>query len=111
MWGIISSTGEGEYKTCRDAFLFSMVNPCGLGPTKMTPKTQKQKYAIYCESEYGPTFGGGFDLHISNNAGTNTSSYSRLGSSYERLPGQQAAFFTGKGNFTVTDYEVFGLHP
>ena len=90
--------------------MFSMVHPHGLGQTKMPLKTQSQQLAIYCSSGVGPTFGGGKDLHISNNANTNTSSYSRLGYTYERPPGQQDTFFTGSKNFPVTDYEVFGLH-
>ena len=87
-----------------------MVNPYGLGPTKMLLKTQEQQRAIRCDPGYGPVFGGGYDLAISSNANTNTSSQSYLGSTYERPPGRQVTFFTGSANFTVTDYEVFGLH-
>ena len=87
-----------------------MVNPYGLGPTKMPLKTQEQQHAIICEPAYGPVFGGGYDLLISNNANANTSSRSRLGYTYERPPVLQDTFFTGSTNFTVTDYEVFGLH-
>ena len=76
----------------------------------MPLKAQQQQHTIYCYSGVGPTFGGGNDLHISSNANTNTSSYSRLGFTYELPPGQQYTFFTGSGNFPVTDYEVFGLH-
>ena len=89
-----------------------MVNPYGLGPTKMPLKTQEQQHAILCHPGYGPAFGGGagVDLFISNNANENTSSRSRLVHTYERPPGRQDTFFTGSTNFTVTDYEVFGLH-
>ena len=87
-----------------------MVNPYGLGPTKMPLKTQQQQHAICCYRNDGPAFGAGHDLFISNNANSNTSSRSRLGDTYERPPGQQQTFFTGSTNFTVTDYEVFGLH-
>ena len=87
--------------------MFSMVNPYGLGPTKMPLKTQQQQEAIYCDPGYGLVFGVGFDLFISN---ANTSSSSRLGRTYKRPPGQQQTFFTGSTYFTVTDYEVFGLH-
>ena len=87
-----------------------MVNPYGLGPTLMPLKTQQQQKATCCDTDFGPQFGTGSDLAIWNNANTNTSSYSRLGGTYERPPGQQNTFFTGSINFTVTDYEVFGLH-
>ena len=87
-----------------------MVNPYGLGPTKMPLMTQQEQQAMYSHSNYGPVFGAGNDLCISNDANTNTSSRSRLGHTYERPPGQQGTFFTGSNSFTVTDYEVFGLH-
>ncbi|XP_078350446.1 uncharacterized protein LOC144635232 [Oculina patagonica] len=100
---------QGKWTTCRDAFLFSMVNPRGLGPTKMPLKSQQQQYGIYCDCSCGPTFGGGHDLYISDNANTNTSSYSTLGNTYECPPGQQDTFFTDGRYFTVTNYEVFAL--
>ena len=53
-------------------------------------------------------FGGGHDLRISDNANTGPSK-SNLGYTYQLPPGQQNMFFTGATNFTVTDYEVFGL--
>ena len=86
-----------------------MVNPQGIAPSKM-PLAKNQLNAIYCNSGYGPTFGGGFDLHVSNNANTSDSSYSKLGYSYQLPTGQQNTFFRGARNFSVTDYEVFGIY-
>lgn len=106
---IFASSGSGSWLTSSQAFLFSVVNPNGLGPIKL-PITKNHQYAIYCESTYGPSFGGGHDLHIYGNANSNTSSYSGLGHTYECPSGQQSTFFTGARNFSVTDYEVFGLH-
>ena len=94
--------------SCRHVFLFSFVNPSGLGPTKLSLITGKEGNGIFCNSNYGPLFGGGNDLYISDNANTSFSS-SRLGHTYQVPPGQQNTFFTGAQNFTVTDYEVFGL--
>ena len=68
----------------------------------------KEACGILASSSYGPMFGSGYDLYISNNANTNSSG-SNLGNTYQLLPGQQRTFFTGAQNFTVTDYEVFGL--
>ena len=80
----------------------------------MPVKTEQNQYAIYdCDSDSGPRFGGGIDLYIGNYSNTNTSSYSVLGDTYELPPGhvQQGSFtVTGSHFFTVTDYEVFGLH-
>ena len=65
---------------------------------------------MYCHSSYGPVFGGGWDLWILRNANKLPNSSSKLGYTYQCPPGrQQSTFFTGAENFTVTDYEVFGL--
>lgn len=105
---VISSTGSGAWTACSQAFLFSMVNPHGLRPTKL-PLTKNEENAICCDSSYGPSFGGGSDLRILGNANLNTSSYSHLGYSYGCPSGKEETFFTGSRNFSVTDYEVFGL--
>ena len=76
----------------------------------MSVKAQQQQYAILCHISYGPGFGGGYDLQISDNTNTDTVSSSCLGNTYELPPGQQYNFFTESEYFTVTDYEVFGLH-
>lgn len=86
-----------------------MVNPHGLGPTKL-PLTKNHNYGIYSDPSYGPSFGAGHDVHISGNANSNTSSYSNLDHSYECPSGKQNTFFTGARNFSVTDYEVFGIY-
>lgn len=86
-----------------------MVNLHGLAPSKM-PLFTNQEHAIYCHSSSGPTFGGGHDLRISHDANRGTSSKSNLGNTYLCPTGHQSTFFTGARNFTVTDYEVFGIH-
>ena len=40
---------------------------------------------MYCNPSNGPTFGGGHDLHISNDFGMG--SYSNLGNSYSPIVG------------------------
>ena len=85
-----------------------MMNPQGVAPSKI-PLVRDQQYAIFSDSDYGPTFGGGHDLHISNNANTSGTSYSILGRTYELPTGQQSTFFTGAQYYNVTDYEVFGI--
>ena len=87
-----------------------MVNPSGLGPTKLPLIPGKEQNGICRINDWGPTFGGGVDLCIYENADTDTNSSSMLGSSYQCPPGQQSTFFAGCTYFTVTDYEVFGLH-
>lgn len=65
--------------------------------------------AIIRDSRYGPVFGAGHDLSIVNNSNASTGSSSVLGVTYQCPPGQKSTFFTGAKNFTVTDFEVFGL--
>ena len=96
------------YVNCSQAFLFSLVNTSGLGPTKLSLITGKEGYGIVCGGSYGPAFGDGNDLYISDNANTNYSS-SRLGNTYQVPPGQYKTFSAGATNFFVTDYEVFGF--
>jgi len=61
------------------AFLFSLVNKPGWQPLKVH---QTGSLSIYTCSSYGPTFGGGHDIYIANNAASNTNSYSNLGDTY-----------------------------
>ena len=75
----------------------------------MSLVTGHEAYAIFCRVTDGPSFGGGSDLYISDHANTDNRTYSNLGHTYNLPPGQQSTFFTGTKNFTVTDYEVFGL--
>ena len=70
-------------------------------------------YAIYRYSGYGPTFGGGFDIYITDNANGNTNSYSDFGESnyYSVLSGVQDKnkILAGTRNFTPDEVEVFYL--
>ncbi len=68
----------GYYKADPNSFIFSLINMLNK-PIKMKCS---QNHGIYCNSSYGPTFGGGHDLHIADKSNTNTSSYSNLGYSY-----------------------------
>lgn len=99
------------YKHCTECFLFSLVNPGGVGPTKMPIKGNSAKKGIYCHISYGPTFGGGpADLTISSEANVNSNSHtSNLGSTYE-CPAHitPSTFFTGNKKFVVDELEVFG---
>ncbi|PFX29428.1 BTB/POZ domain-containing protein KCTD21 [Stylophora pistillata] len=102
-------SGQDDFLLCTQSFVFSMVNPHRVTACKL-PLVNDQEDAIYCDSYHGPTFGGGYDLHVSNNTNTSGKSYSNLGYSYQLPTGQQYTFFTGAQKFNVTDYEVFGTY-
>jgi hypothetical protein len=68
--------------------------------------------AIYALRGYGPTFGGGHDLHICTNSNTSNGSYSNLGISYKhpyyaRGSNEAQSFLAGSCNFLTTEIEVF----
>ena len=82
--------------------------PKWAGTDQLSLIAGKEGNAIQGSSIYGPMFGSGCDLYISNFANTQSSG-SRLGVTYQLPPGQPNTFFTGATFFNVTDYEVFGL--
>eukprot|EP00479_Gromia_sphaerica_P012175 TRINITY_DN6301_c0_g1_i1.p1 TRINITY_DN6301_c0_g1~~TRINITY_DN6301_c0_g1_i1.p1 ORF type:complete len:86 (-),score=6.78 TRINITY_DN6301_c0_g1_i1:169-426(-) len=68
---------------------------------------QSPQNAIYCYSPYGPTFGGGHDLHICDNSNTASGSYTNTPSSY---PAPTNTTLCGIYNgFTIDEIEVFAV--
>ena len=68
-------------------------------------------HAIYWRSSYGPTFGGGHDIYIANNANSNTNSYTNFGRSYSLPSGVQdrTTILAGTYKFTPDEVDVFYL--
>jgi len=102
------------YRSSSKAFIFSLYNIYGDSPVKL--KVKPGYSATYTCSGYGPTFGGGHDIYISDNAASNQQ-YSHCGYSYPLPPGysynpghpyyQNCVFYAGSNYFTPTDIEVF----
>ena len=102
---------SNTYKTDPNAFLFSLTNKEN-NPLLMNIIPGKESLAIYGASVSGPRFGGGSDLVISDNANTNSNSFTNLGHSYKHTyyaPGTNDVkfFMAGTYNFQVFDIEVF----
>ena len=96
---------------CRQAFLFSLVNPSCLGPTKMSLINGREQFALSSSVDCGPVFGEGHDLRLIGDPNYGRKGgYSNLGNTYQCPPGQQETFFTGTRQFTFTDFEVFGIY-
>ena len=97
-----------------NAFLFSLKNKDNLKPFKADVYRNTQ-YAFYDVSSYGPTFGLGHDLHISNNANSNNASRTNFGYIYQAPPGYSylaantQALLAGTYYFTPSEVEVFYL--
>lgn len=85
-----------------NSFLFRL----GAMPQKFPVK--KKVYALYYHKNFGPIFGGGADLSISNECHQNCISYSNLQHSYGGEDPSVRTLF-GSYNFKVLDYEVFTL--
>ena len=93
-WG--SSTGD--YICDTSAFIFSF-------NTKKKYLVDTPKYAIYCHFQYGPTFGNGHDIHISNYAPQNQNSYS-TGMAY---PLEEINILNGGNKNFTANYEVYQI--
>ena len=101
----INWNGSSLYKSDPNAFLFSLTNqdnqPCKISQLN-TAKS------IYSQSNYGPTFGGGADLHICNYASYTKGSYSKLGHSYQHpQPNQGRSFLAGSAEFLLSEIEAY----
>ena len=108
-------SGSG-YRYDSNAFLFSLVNKPGWVPVKL-PQTGKynssRSHSIHGNRSYGPTFGGGHDIHINNYASSIRNSYSNLGYTYSPPSGYSysstfaKSFMAGSYRFTPDEVETF----
>ena len=110
---LCSYSDPSGYKDSRNAFLFSFVNRDNIPPFK---SDVRRSHAIYTVSDYGPTFGAGHDIHIADNAGSSTSSYTNFGQTYTLPNGyvhghsNTRSLLAGSYNFKPSDIEVFSYH-
>ena len=98
----ISFSGQC-YKQSNVSFIFSLKNKDNVPPFKAPVKNHQ--HAIFTNLGYGPTFGGGHDLHISNDSHTNQNSYTNFGHTYQ--PPQTKSLLAESYYFTPTEIEVF----
>ena len=114
---LFSLIGYGRrYQYDSKAFLFSLVNKPGWAPVKL-PQTgilgSSRAYSLFFYYSYGPTFGGGHDIYISNYASSNANSASNLGHTYSPPRGYShgttftQTFLAGSYRFTPDEIETF----
>ena len=108
------ATSSGIYKKDPNSFLFSLVNPNGLKPTKMALIPEKEEYAIYCSSSNYPIFGscnsGYYDLSLGSSPTSSNHCSSHLNNSYRCPEGQSyQTFLAGNYAFYVSEIEVFAF--
>ncbi|XP_044164992.1 netrin receptor DCC-like isoform X2 [Acropora millepora] len=107
-----SSPSSCAWASSSKSFIYSLYNINGFSPVKLQIKSARQNRAIFRCSGYGPTFGNGHDIYISNNAASNGNSYTSCGYDYHLPPGYSSSgsscrFYAGSYKFTPTDVEVF----
>ncbi|CAH3192117.1 unnamed protein product, partial [Porites evermanni] len=85
-------------------FLYSLKNYYGYTPFKKDINNNYQ-CAIYSYYNYGPTFGAGHDMYISNNANSNSNSYFST-NSYTN-PHSSNYVWVGSYNFRPDELEVY----
>ena len=110
---LIDSSNKYQYDS--KAFLFSLVNKPGWAPVKLpqTGRYSSRAESLLFYSSHGPTFGGGFDICISNSASSNSNSYSNLGYTYSPPSGYSygstfaQTFLAGTYKFTPDEVETF----
>jgi hypothetical protein len=104
------------YTSAPGSFLFSLRNNDDLAPFKAPLRDENDVNAIYRYSGYGPSFGGGLDLFIADNAGSNTRSYTTFGFSYQAPPGytyweaNTNSLLPGSFNFSPSQIEVLYIN-
>ena len=114
LYFLVGSGSGNRYDS--NAFLFSLVNQPGWAPVKL-PRTGKysssRQYFINDYPSYGPTFGGGSDIYLSNYASSNRNSYGNLGNTYSPPSGYSygstfaQTFLAGTYKFTPHEIEMF----
>jgi hypothetical protein len=104
-----STTNNYKSDSSQSGFLFNLKNPRNSAPQRF--RLSSGSNAIYCNASYGPTFGSGHDIYVSNGCNANTSSYTSFGNAYVNDTGIQGnQVLAGEYNFTVKEIEVFAIN-
>ena len=101
------SDNSANYKNDPNAFLFSLENQIN-NPQRLTQQNPNDGHSVYSNNGYGPTFGGGHDLYVENNAKGRTGSYTNI-HNYRKPSGTSSynTFLAGKYNFDPSEIETF----
>jgi hypothetical protein len=105
-------TGSSQWKQASGSFIFSLRNKENLPPFKAPLKDQNTPYAIYTGNSYGPVFGNGLDIYISNDASSNTNSQAYNFNSYYQAPSgvsDTSTILAGTQYFQPSEVEVFHI--
>eukprot|EP01114_Cavostelium_apophysatum_P015092 TRINITY_DN4046_c0_g1_i1.p1 TRINITY_DN4046_c0_g1~~TRINITY_DN4046_c0_g1_i1.p1 ORF type:complete len:340 (-),score=67.20 TRINITY_DN4046_c0_g1_i1:60-974(-) len=101
-----SSQARYNIDTTSSSFLFTLTNPRNI--VAKFPLV-KSATATFDSPNYGPTFGGGYDLHVCDCSDIYTNSYFGLPNSYADDLGYGEHTFTGSKNFQTSEIEVYSV--
>ena len=101
-------SGSAGYQYSTNTFLYSLKNYNGYGYFKQDITNGYYGTATYSNYNYGPVFGGGYDMYIEDNAGRNT--YSGFNCHSYRRPYCDYSIWVGTrygNNFRPDELEVY----
>ena len=96
----------GGYVEDPDAWIFTLKCSTNVGPAKLLGNGDGDQ--IYDHASYGPTFGAGHDIYVSDLANSNTNSYTSIGNSYI-CPNPSLEYLDGSQQYQARELEVFGF--
>ena len=103
-----SSPSHCAFKTDPTAFLFTLTNPANM-PLKLKIEAGQEGNAVEHHSGYGPRFGNGADLYVSDESNKNMNSFV-YSLSYDAPNGRMGEaggrFIHGGANFNFQTEEV-----
>eukprot|EP01083_Nonionella_stella_P306890 1076576_1 len=79
-------TSNGGYAADNDAFILLIRSSKNYPPQVFTQKEENKQYAVFQYSSYMCIFGGGHDIHVTDNCNTNSSSFVNGNITYMNLP-------------------------
>jgi hypothetical protein len=103
-WNVVSR----NYAKDGSSWIFALKRHDKKEPVKMAV-APGSPHTICCKNNYGPTFGGGHSLHVSNNANANGGSYMSVYPSSYPLPTGCTIkdLINSDSTFTVREIEVY----
>jgi hypothetical protein len=110
VWNGRSGYADNGYNEddSQKSFLFTLKNPHDIPARRFALKAEEKDRAIWCDSRWGPCFGG--CITVSDSCNANTRSCTCLGSTYTNDTGLDGAVvFTGSWHFQVKEIEVFEI--
>lgn len=90
------------------AFIFTLVNPNSIPPTRYLIKGGQEQYAYYNGADYDPTFGNGHDIYVPDES-NETTGHTSFGYTHTDTTGKGTLTFTRNRTFLTNEIEVYKI--